>query len=429
VVDTLGDGDAGVITASVLLLFLPLLLLGMVTPFCIKLILHDVTQTGRVSGFVYGISTMGNILGTLVTSFYLIPMMGSRAITYVFAGTVFGCGVILFVLGRAVAPAPARRVLGVALGAALAGALAGAAAPAAAQPAAPSSPLVRELPATVIEPDAQNPENVLWYGGRLYYTELPRDRVMVWDGRARTVWYQEPGCGPASIRALRPDGDLVLLCHVGARLVRLTPDARVVARYTRDVAGRALRDPNDADADGEGGLYFSDSGVYSPQAPATGRVYHLAADGTIRLVADGMRYSNGVKVDRRNNRLLVSEHLARRVLSFPIRADRTLGNASVFFDLAGLATLFPARYTTDLMGPDGLDMDAAGNLYIAEDGAGRVLVVSPEGRLLSIFPVPFQWITNVGLGGDGALYVSGLFDVMTPPFSGQVLRLTLPAAR
>ena len=79
------------------------------------------------------------------------------------------------------------------------------------------------------------------------------------------------------------------------------------------------------------------------------------------------------------------------------------------------------------MGPDGLDMDANGNLFIAHDGAGRVLVVSPNGRLLNIFPVPMQWVTNVALSGDGGLFVTGVFDIMMPPFPGRVLRLTLPA--
>src|SRR6185369_10578243 len=180
----------------------------------------------------------------------------------------------------------------------------------------------------------------------------------VYDGETRSVWFQEQGCGPASIKPLNRDGDLMILCHIGSRLVRVNASGRVVARYTHDSTGRPLRDPNDVDGDGDGGLYFSDSGVYSPNAPATGRVYYFQPDGTIRLVVDGMRYSNGVKFDGRNRRLLVSEHMARRVLAFPIRPDRTLGNATVFFDLATVAQ--PPRFTSELMGPDGLDMDANG---------------------------------------------------------------------
>jgi sugar lactone lactonase YvrE len=430
VMDNLGDGDLGVITSSVLLLFVPVLLLGMVSPFCIKLILRDVRETGRVSGFVYGISTMGNILGTLITSFYLIPAIGSRDITYIFGGTVFACGLILFALGRAGAHATGARVkvLGLVLlaccGAVATRAEAQAQTPAQGQ-AQPQDgrALTRELPSTVIETDTSNPESALWLGGKLYVTELPRDRVVVYDGQTRSVWFQEQGCGPASIRQLSDGGDLMILCHIGARLVRVTSSGRVVARFTHDMQGRALRDPNDGDADGEGGLYFSDSGLYSAQAPATGRVYYWQPDGQIRLVVDGMHYSNGVLVDRRNHRLLVSEHLGRRVLSFPIRPDHTLGNATVFFDLS---TVYPPAYNTDLMGPDGLAMDENGNLFIAHDGAGRVLVVSSAGRLLNVFPVPMQWVTNVALSGDGFLFVTGTIDIMAPPFPGRVLRYTLP---
>jgi gluconolactonase len=284
--------------------------------------------------------------------------------------------------------------------------------------------LYMDLPSMVVEPDAAYPEGPLWHNGRLYYTEMSRDRVMSYDGRTRAVWFQEAGCGPVSVKALSREGDLIVLCHLGAQVVRLSPSGRVVAHYAHDSTGRALRDPNDADADGEGGLYFSDSGIFNPAAPATGRVYHYQPDGTIRLVADGLRYSNGVEFDGRNRRLLVSEHLARRVLAFPVRPDHTLGNAEAFFNLA---TVFPPRYSTELMGPDGLDMDARGNLFIAEYGAGRILMVSSEGRLLHILPVPMQWVTDMAVTPDGFMFVTGAFDNLTPPFAGRVLRLTLPA--
>jgi predicted membrane-bound spermidine synthase len=66
-----------VITASVfstLLLFaFPSFLLGMVSPFAVKLKLRNLTNAGSTVGTLYSISTFGSILGTILTGFYLIP--------------------------------------------------------------------------------------------------------------------------------------------------------------------------------------------------------------------------------------------------------------------------------------------------------------------------------------------------------------------
>ena len=45
---------------------------------------------------VYGVSTIGNVVGTLLTTFALIPTIGSRAITYYFALVLALCAGVLF---------------------------------------------------------------------------------------------------------------------------------------------------------------------------------------------------------------------------------------------------------------------------------------------------------------------------------------------
>jgi spermidine synthase len=54
----------------------------MYSPFGIRLLLQSAQRSGRTSGFVYGISTAGSIIGTLGTTFILIPSIGTRAITF-----------------------------------------------------------------------------------------------------------------------------------------------------------------------------------------------------------------------------------------------------------------------------------------------------------------------------------------------------------
>jgi MFS family permease len=94
----LPENHANSLLASLCLLFLPLLLLGIFSPFAIKLVLAHNANAGGVSGRVYGISTMGNIFGTLFTSFFLIPLIGTRFITYVLSLINFLCAFSFFVL-------------------------------------------------------------------------------------------------------------------------------------------------------------------------------------------------------------------------------------------------------------------------------------------------------------------------------------------
>ena len=75
------DIRAGSLLAALALMFFPVTFLGMYSPFAIRLLLRSALRSGRVSGAVYGVSTAGSIVGTLGTTFFLIPAIGSRAIT------------------------------------------------------------------------------------------------------------------------------------------------------------------------------------------------------------------------------------------------------------------------------------------------------------------------------------------------------------
>jgi predicted membrane-bound spermidine synthase len=92
----IGDGPWAILLAAVLLLLLPLTLLGTFSPIAIRLLIRSMHRSGRIAGAVYGISTVGSVLGTLVTTFVLIPTIGSREITYVFAGVLALCTASLF---------------------------------------------------------------------------------------------------------------------------------------------------------------------------------------------------------------------------------------------------------------------------------------------------------------------------------------------
>src|SRR5579864_3235102 len=74
---------------SVILLFaIPMILLGCVSPFAIRLRIEQVGKSGRTSGQLYAISTAGSILGTFLPVLWLIPTIGTYRTFLVIAVTL-----------------------------------------------------------------------------------------------------------------------------------------------------------------------------------------------------------------------------------------------------------------------------------------------------------------------------------------------------
>jgi predicted membrane-bound spermidine synthase len=97
VLAAIDDIRMGSLLSALALMFLPVTFLGMYSPFAIRLLLRSAQHSGRVSGAVYGISTAGSIVGTLGTTFFLIPAIGSRAITLTLGAIGLTAGLLLLV--------------------------------------------------------------------------------------------------------------------------------------------------------------------------------------------------------------------------------------------------------------------------------------------------------------------------------------------
>jgi spermidine synthase len=78
--------------ASVALFVFPVTLLGMVSPFAIRLALRDVEEAGTVSGRLYAVSTIGSIVGTFVSALVAIPLIGTQR-------TMLGAAALLVLAG------------------------------------------------------------------------------------------------------------------------------------------------------------------------------------------------------------------------------------------------------------------------------------------------------------------------------------------
>ena len=81
--------------AGTLLFGLPAILLGMVSPYAARLFVREMPHMGTSLGQVYGVSTIGSILGTLGTAFYLISLMGTRSLLSLNGAVLVGLGLAL----------------------------------------------------------------------------------------------------------------------------------------------------------------------------------------------------------------------------------------------------------------------------------------------------------------------------------------------
>jgi predicted membrane-bound spermidine synthase len=83
-----------VVWLAALLFLVPSTLLGMATPLLVKLTLRSLGATGRVVGRIQALATLGSIVGTFATGFFLISWFGTRAIVAGVAGTLGILGVL-----------------------------------------------------------------------------------------------------------------------------------------------------------------------------------------------------------------------------------------------------------------------------------------------------------------------------------------------
>ena len=79
------DIKIGAIMSTILLFFIPSLLIGVLSPIILKLKIDSIENVGKTSGKISAIATIGGIIGTFLGGFYLIPNFGSVHILFVLA--------------------------------------------------------------------------------------------------------------------------------------------------------------------------------------------------------------------------------------------------------------------------------------------------------------------------------------------------------
>jgi gluconolactonase len=139
-------------------------------------------------------------------------------------------------------------------------------------------------------------------------------------------------------------------------------------------------------------------------------------------VARDLNFANGVGISPDQKTLYVSETVGNCILKFAIERDGSLSHRSNF---ALLARLTPNKNAFWWLGPDSMKVDHDGNVYVAQFFGGKVLKISPEGKLLHEFPIAAgDGTTNVAFDeGERNLYVTVVKDPMDDKAPGSVVRI------
>ncbi len=174
-----------------------------------------------------------------------------------------------------------------------------------------------------------------------------------------------------------------LVCDASQHAVlHLSADGKILDAASKECNGNPLRGPNDLTLDMEnGGFYFSDPGG-SGIDNLIGTVHFVDRDGKTHLVDDGLAFPNGIVLLPNGKQLLLAESQKNRILVYDVLSPGKLGPRRVFAEL-------PAKDESQGQidnQPDGMCLDAAGNLYVAHYGMQQVQVLDPTAKLICATP-------------------------------------------
>jgi gluconolactonase len=271
----------------------------------------------------------------------------------------------------------------------------------------------------VLNADAYYPEGPVWYRDRLYYVEYGRNAVMVWDGKGNFVFSAAKGCGQSAV-VPTTRGEFLTTCYDNGTIGRIAADGKSLSPYTHDKDGRPFVGPNDLAPDSRGGVYFSTSGSHGDAID--GKVFYIAADGTISLKADDVHNANGLAVSNDGTILYVVETDENRLLKFKIGAGGALSDRRILVNLDDLA-----HHAVHIW-PDGVKIDSRGQIYLGQSAreyhvayAGVIFVVDATGKLLRQLTLPSLQVPNFAFSPDEkTLYVTAVDQFDKPPYHGKL---------
>jgi sugar lactone lactonase YvrE len=167
-------------------------------------------------------------------------------------------------------------------------------------------------------------EGPRWHSGRLWFVDCLNSTLLSLEPSGECEQHakieDDTPCG----LGILPDGKLVVLTMFRKRLMRYA-DGRL-SLYA-DLSGVAAGTIDDMIVDGLGRAYVGDLGFDLPPPPdrgADGRIILVMPDGRARVVADGLRFPNGIAISADNSRLVVAEMEGDCLAEYDVRADGSL---------------------------------------------------------------------------------------------------------
>ncbi len=255
-------------------------------------------------------------------------------------------------------------------------------------------------------------------GNFLLFSDIPHNSVMRWDyGKGISVFLNPSGYTGAVPYGLEPGSNGLMLspqgelvsCEHGDRRLSVLTKAGGKRTLIDNYQGKRLNSPNDGCFKSNGDLYFTDPPYGLPKNFDDPRreldycgVYRLqfGKDGVnkLTLLTDEMTRPNGIAFSPDEKTLYVaqSDPAAAIWKKFPVKADGTLGQGEVLFDVT--------EHVGKMKGlPDGLKVDKDGNLFAT--GPGGVWVLDSSGKPLGRFDTK-EATANCAWGDEGStLYI------------------------
>jgi gluconolactonase len=278
---------------------------------------------------------------------------------------------------------------------------------------------------TVIVSNILGPEGPLYIDGNLYYVGWVSNTLSKWDGKTTTVLNHTPGCGHNGLALTKQKTFLLACTEEHGAILELDLTGKQLRRWDADKDGKPFEGGiNDIVVTASGGAYATVFGPYKDlPTSVVGKIVYLAPGGEKWVeVADDLNYANGIGVSADQSTLYVSETVGNCMLKFKINADGSLSNRSNF---ALLNLLTKNKVESWWLGPDSMKVDSKGDIYVAQWFGGKVLKISPEGKLLHVFEIAAgDGTTNVAFSeGEKELYVTVVKDPKDPQAKGSIVKI------
>ena len=227
-------------------------------------------------------------------------------------------------------------------------------------------------------------EGPRWHAGRLWFVDCMERTLLSLspsgEREQHATFDDDTPCGTGIL----PDGRLVVLTMYRKRLMTYA-DGRL-SLYA-DLSGIASGTIDDMIIDGLGRAYVGDLGFDMPPPPdrgAPGRIILVMPNGAARVVAEGLRFPNGIAVSADRRRLVVAEMDGACLADYALEPN---GNLT-----------FRGRFGS-MKSPDGICLDLEGAVWVASFEEDAFVRLDRGGRELQRVGVPGRRALACALGG------------------------------